>query len=149
MNVKLQIVELALFMGYRCLQRKGEHSQWLFHPDSKPIKRNNIWHLERVVGEFEPAEVELNREWLCRRDLCWAFASDNYPDYPNDLNLMHKVAMKLKEKSRYRYAMYLSRLDQLTGAHKDVHLEDAPAAIRAEAVLKTIGKWTDEFEEQL
>jgi hypothetical protein len=61
---------------------------------------------------------------------------------------MHKVAMKLKFQSRYQYAMYLSRLDQLTGEHPDdVHLEDAPALIRAEAFLKTIGKWTNEHED--
>lgn len=146
MNIQLQTVELALFDGYRCLQRKGEHSQWLFSPDSKPVKRDNIWHLERVVGVFEPAE--LDRQWLNNRDLHFIFASADFPDYPNDLNLMHKVAMKLKGQSRYQYAMYLSRLDQLTGLHTDDHhLEDAPALLRSEAMLKTLGKWTNEFDD--
>ena len=146
MNPNLQVVELALFMGYRCMQRKGDTGQWLFKADSQPRQDGRIWLLERVVGEFEPAKV-IDKSSLAypNRDVSWSFGSIPHPDYLNDLNEMHKVAMKLKADSRYQYALYLSHLDNLVQlANDDSHLEDADAPQRAKAVLKTINKWTND-----
>lgn len=69
------------------------------------------------------------------------------PDYLHDLNAMHRVEHKLDELQRQAYVTFLtSRMwlpdgDITTGAcFQALH---ADAAQRAEALLRTIGKWTE------
>ena len=67
------------------------------------------------------------------------------PDYPSDLNAMH-------EAEKYRWIGDLKRLHTNTIVYNAwnlyranlKHNVHATAAHRAEAFLKTIGKWTDE-----
>jgi hypothetical protein len=58
----------------------------------------------------------------------------NLPDYLNDLNAMHEAEKVLDSTQGDRY---FELLDQL-----DVPSISATAAQRAEAFLRTIGKWT-------
>lgn len=64
------------------------------------------------------------------------------PDYPNDLNAMHEAEEVLTDRLGY--------LIELGGCVQDAAVEDwwlvahATAAQRAEAFLKTIGKWEEE-----
>jgi hypothetical protein len=61
------------------------------------------------------------------------------PDYLNDLNAMHEAEGTLNKESGYHetggYGLYLVALD---------HDVSATAAQRAEAFLRTIGKWVDQ-----
>lgn len=65
------------------------------------------------------------------------------PDYLNDLNAMHEAEEVLTDRVGY--------LIELGGCVQDAAVEDwwlvahATAAQRAEAFLKTIGKWEDEL----
>jgi hypothetical protein len=57
------------------------------------------------------------------------------PDYCNDLNVMHQVEKTLTVPEWYDYATYLN---PMWTKEKLIH---ATAFQRAEAYLKTIGKW--------
>jgi hypothetical protein len=59
------------------------------------------------------------------------------PDYLNDLNAMHKAEKWLIEDDQHAYGCYCIDLQEEYG--NTVHLT---AAQRAEAFLRTIGKWT-------
>jgi len=89
---------------------------------------------------------------------CWHFPNgakatadggpDNVPDYLNDLNAMHEAEQTLWQKnwaSRHDFVDKLSRIISPTHGHhlqSGIDLLDATAAERAEAFLRTIGKWT-------
>jgi len=59
------------------------------------------------------------------------------PDYLHDLNAMHKAEKWLIEDDQHAYGCYCIDLQEEYG--NTVHLT---AAQRAEAFLRTIGKWT-------
>jgi len=70
------------------------------------------------------------------------------PDYLNDLNAMHEAEKTLTDANRGQYGRFLTRL--VTGiftmhhAHADTaRIAHATAAQRAEAFLRTVGKWED------
>lgn len=59
-----------------------------------------------------------------------------FPDYCNNLNAMHEVEKMLNKKQWVAYGRELSRLNVFPMVH-------ATAAQRAEAFLRTLGKWED------
>jgi len=59
------------------------------------------------------------------------------PDYLNDLNAMHEAEKMLEADDNHAYGCYCIDLQEEYG--NTVHLT---AAQRAEAFLRTIGKWT-------
>ena len=66
------------------------------------------------------------------------------PDYPKDLNAMHNAEKVLIRPNLYAkggWGMYLGYLSRVTD---EQHPIDATAAQRAEAFLRTIGKWEGE-----
>ena len=71
----------------------------------------------------------------------WWPKKPEFPDYCNDLNAMHEAEKKLTKKQLQTY------LDFLTDAPRECVYQTwtssvfATAAQRAEAFLKTIGKW--------
>ena len=62
------------------------------------------------------------------------------PDYLNDLNAMHEVERNLDNNKYETYEDMLDILVRRTGVNR---LTSATAAQRAEAYLRTIGKWKD------
>ena len=60
----------------------------------------------------------------------------NCPDYCNDLNAMHEAEKVLNKEQWVAYGRELSRLNVFPMVH-------ATAAQRAEAFLRTLGKWED------
>ncbi len=70
----------------------------------------------------------------------YVFVSD-LPDYLNDLNAIHEV----ENKNLVSHAMWDSYLDNLESICERENLgryiTNATAAQRAEAILKTLGKW--------
>lgn len=72
--------------------------------------------------------------------------SDKCPDYPNDLNAMHEAEKILKGLDAFRYTQILWKVIQpkdFANYDTEKHV-CATAAQRAEAFLRTIGKWRDE-----
>jgi hypothetical protein len=70
-----------------------------------------------------------------------------YPDYLNDLNAMHEAEKLLTEDQISNYGSFLKGKDNETVSlyapeHREIaKVAMATAAQRAEAFLKTIGKW--------
>lgn len=79
-------------------------------------------------------ELGLIRQW---HDPKTNFLTPNLPDYLNDLNAMHE-AEKVLYKSPAKWRRYRQQLNWLP----DYGVR-ATAAQRAEAFLKTIGKWEE------
>lgn len=76
------------------------------------------------------------------------------PDYLNDLNAMHEAEKTLDDDQRVEYVRRLTDCDFVEPEELDMLIEHsdrdlwqsahATAAKRAEAFLKTIGKWEDQ-----
>jgi hypothetical protein len=64
------------------------------------------------------------------------------PDYLNDLNAMHEAEAILTEKQRLFYHVNLMKLQKADFVAGFWFLIHATATQRAEAFLRTIGKWT-------
>lgn len=66
------------------------------------------------------------------------------PDYCNDLNLMHEAEKTLSRGQNYNqlcgYGFYITTLIQI--CYQD-HVINATASQRAEAFVRTIGKWKE------
>lgn len=66
------------------------------------------------------------------------------PDYLNDLNAMHEAEMILKlQTDKNNDGMYYEFCEQLEQISGHWECSSATASQRAEAFLKTLGKWTD------
>ena len=70
------------------------------------------------------------------------------PDYLNDLNAMHEAEKVLKHEQQIDYSRHIgkmvtSHLPASRAAWMDFRLINATAAQRAEAFLRTIGKWKE------
>ena len=67
------------------------------------------------------------------------------PDYLNDLNAMHEAEKVLSLGEHYNqtggFGLYVQNLDFVRCGRK--HLIEATAAQRAEAFLRTVGKWEE------
>lgn len=94
--------------------------------------------------------------WIRREPDCWVHPQHGYlggdnlgccPDYCNDLNVMHEVENRMTddEHLRFRNALWLLIIRTTQFPHhvsRNVH--SATARQRAEAYLRTIGKWRGE-----
>jgi hypothetical protein len=76
--------------------------------------------------------------WANNYNNCWNSNYGNVPDYLNDLNAMHEAEKALSLKGRNNY---INRLG--TTYYDSWEFCRATAAQRAEAFLRTIGKWED------
>jgi len=97
-------------------------------------------------GLFHPDDNYL-KEQPCL-DMLLPISSDcanRVPDYCNDLNAIHDAVMTLPENKRILYGMYLAS----TCGHINKntvglwHISTATARHRAEAFLRTLGKWEE------
>jgi hypothetical protein len=114
---------------------------------------------EACGWDCDPIEA---REWKSRGQ--WArklgdsednLASMNMsiPDYLNDLNAMHEAEKCFEGKVEFDVSDYMSHIAAIilteAGLRTDGHcgsyrIVNATASQRAEAFLKTLGKWVDE-----
>lgn len=74
---------------------------------------------------------------------------EEIPDYLNDLNAMHEAEKMLNQSGTWQYAANLGRvvgqnLMKDIREHGEWMIAHATAAQRAEAFLRTIGKWEDD-----
>jgi hypothetical protein len=91
----------------------------------RDITGYNVWEPD---AEF-PAQLSNNIE-------------NKLPDYLNDLNAMHDAEKTLTDAQRM---VYISKnlWNMVPNKHIFAHYFSATAALRAEAFLKTIGKWKE------
>jgi len=106
-------------------------------------------------------DQEINRAvaesvgWIRREPDCWVHPQHGYlrgdnlgccPDYCNDLNAMHEVENSMTDKmhDKLRNVLWL-RMIQTTPRREHVSrgVHSATARQRAEAYLRTVGKWRD------
>lgn len=101
-----------------------------------------------------PEVEELTKNWVTKGSQnhfispsgIWC-GTAGVPDYLNDLNAMHEA--ELLGGVVNHHAVWVDRLIEATGsrlkppASQLFHAARATAAQRAEAFLRTIGKWTD------
>ena len=71
----------------------------------------------------------------------WWSKKPEFPDYCNDLNAMHEAEMMLKSEDCHTYGCYCSNLYEDFG-----NTVSLTARQRAEAFLRTIGKWEEAKE---
>lgn len=95
-----------------------------------------------------PHSVEFKAEALA----CWVKPGNPPhqkgfpPDYLNDLNAMHEAEWTLSSEQHATFREKLKEIQSLTaGVYRDYERAyvSAPAEDRAEAFLRTIGKWKD------
>lgn len=74
---------------------------------------------------------------------------DQIPDYLNDLNAMHELERNMTDADFFRYSLQIESMAKILGptgrwiTDNQRILYSTTAAQRAEAYLRTIGKWKD------
>lgn len=84
--------------------------------------------------------LEFKKEVGCTGIIRWRKGDelfDKLPDHLNDLNAVHHFENYVKQDDPHAYACYVSDLFEKYGSDA----VSLPASIRAEELLKTIGKW--------
>ena len=74
-----------------------------------------------------------------------SYSIPRFPDYLNDLNAMHEAEKMMENDSALRllYIENLERVTQCPFSVSEWYCTTATAAQRAEALLRTIGKWVE------
>lgn len=82
----------------------------------------------------------------------WKLQQDKFPDYVNDLNAMHEAEALMTSRDGWNFQcgytlelrqVVLRRRESCNAAQTDHWMIHATAAQRAEAFLRTIGKWIE------
>lgn len=126
---------IAAHLGWKLYQINFAMRSWvaLREPEFDPTK------LDKAADAFETT-------WETAEYL--PFAWDNVPNWPEDLNAMREAEKLLRNSSLW--VIYCNTLAMLCGGTSEDdgglfvshrHAIDAPAQKRAEAFLRTIGKW--------
>ena len=84
-----------------------------------------------------------DEEWICAKGE-WCFSSC-VPDYIDDLNAMHEAEKVLSHEQLESYIFEMH--ENIRHNHIERYVVTATAAQRAEAFLRTIGKWTTNSNE--
>lgn len=104
-----------------------------------------------AIGEFagwKRREPKIDMAWgASATNNEWAFLHQ-LPDYLNDLNAMHEAEKLIHDSWWNQYVVNLAYLVRGqasgdSGHSRDYATEHASAPQRAEALLRTIGKWKD------
>lgn len=123
MNPETQRIAIALHCGWEFKHiKKGPYS----------LEGYAIEHKGEKLGQFD-----LCRGW----DHC--FSVFRVPDYCNDLNAMHEAEKSLTREQLVDYCNFRLRFVTGEGMCEDYKMICSTAAQRAEAFLRTIGKWEE------
>ena len=101
-----------------------------------------------------PDVMQLKQGWTMPEKWCMdpkgvlRFNHDKMPDYLNDLNAMHDAEKVLTQDQLIDYSRHLGKLVTIhlpasRAAWMDFKLINSTASQRAEAFLRTIGKWKE------
>lgn len=111
-------------------------------------KKSELWHLLfngqiKEVFHWGNPVVKLDNPTLKE-------CTSSLPDYPNDLNAMHEAVTTLCQEDQ---GVFWNKLNEVVSrTTKEIkmsfgfHLVNATARQRAEAFLRTIGKWKEEVK---
>ena len=96
--------------------------------------------INHVIAEFCGYKfIAFNKGWITSGD---AEIQINIPDYCNDLNAMHEAEKTLSKEQCNIYSDYLALTPQ-SNEWASCTMWHFKASQRAEAFLKTIGKWKE------
>lgn len=127
MTPEQQRIAIAEACGWRF--DKSKHGHWFVREPNGNTHEPGFGQWEpfsAITGDKNPEMSPLYR------------AESLVPDYLSDLNEMHE-AEKVLEADAVRRAFYVGELQRLTGRSGVF----STAAQRAEAFLRTLGKWKD------
>ena len=113
--------------------------------------------IAEACGWKGPFQLEWLREYGREGEDVWEMCGTNpegerapFPDYLNDLNAMHQVEKVIVPSSEYTLSSYMFELSKIVipaGSTRrgliSEYIFHATAAQRAEAFLRTIGKWEE------
>lgn len=96
--------------------------------DFRTYNGGTVWKKDRQLAALSVCRIdeELKITWL--------------PDYLNDLNAMHEAEKVLSDN---QMAEYIGHIRRITRYSHDYWIVVATATQRAEAFLRTLGKWED------
>ena len=111
----------------------AEHLGWMRHPTCKKVWRT-------------PEQCERNRELIGTVSGPWSMESSGPPNYCGDLNAMHEAEKDAFGSSKLWDAFLFNLLDAVGASGMNsldgmTCLLRATARQRAEAFLRTVGKW--------
>lgn len=121
MNKDKQRIAIAEACGWKTELCDGDHQRC----------QNGMCYPNRFCNEVIPV-------WWIENSERYPGVYANPPDYLNDLNAMHEAEKVLALKDRRNHALWLA--DKCG----DLGCIYATAAQRAEAFLRTLGKWEEE-----
>lgn len=140
-EIRIAVADASGLQARYGLRKRG---LW-YRPDAK-----GYTGMSAQAGRYTLEEAK-KHECVHGQDDDVTIAALPLPDYPNDLNAMHEAAMTLKLHSRTEYCVELRKIimrdatveqqDPDTGRVTDHAFYQATARQRAEAYLRTIGKW--------
>jgi hypothetical protein len=106
----------------------AEHLGWMRHPTCKKVWRT-------------PEQCERNRKLIGTVSGPWSTESSGPPNFCGDLNAMHEAEKTAFDGNEGLWAKYLDvELPKLAGERP---IECSGARQRAEAFLRTVGKWKE------
>ena len=91
----------------------------------------------KVYDRYDDGEIRL---WSKHKNGSGCVGTDSLPDYLHDLNAMHEAEKMIGGPTDYRWCGYMTFLSDACGRGSKV---SATAKQRAEALLRTIGKWVE------
>ena len=101
-------------------------------------------------GPRHPDNIGGMEDWWSQNRDIWYMRPEgvrvmlsSVPDCFNDLNAMHAVEEALNETQRDAWCRELEIVLRRTGKHSSFEQRHATAAQRAEAILRTLGKWKE------
>lgn len=125
MDKNKQIIALAEFDGYTNIHTFNGTTEW--------GQASKYW-------DFEDVGITYGEKYGLKEDYF-----HKIPDYTSDLNSIHRLENKLEDGEQYR--INLHSVCGFGRAWKDSEcnpeIAHSEAGQRAEAILKTIGKWED------
>ena len=108
----------------------AEHLGWMRHPTCKKVWRT-------------PEQCERNRELIGTVSGPWSTESSGPPNFCRDLNAMHEAEKALTLEQVVDYCAFTLRRTTGEGCVTDYKMIMATARQRAEAFLRTVGKWKE------
>lgn len=110
----------------------AEHLGWMAHPTCKRVWRT-------------PEQARRNKSLIGTVNGPWSTESSGPPNYAEDLNAMHEAEKTLDdhEHDRMRNQLWLLMIKTTERNKTSRRVHSAEARERAEALLRTIGKWKE------
>lgn len=143
MDKEKQRIAIAQLMGFKCQVCPVTGRYWLIPPKYQDhMKPETLLDSIPDLSLWEVGKVEGGMSEL--------------PDFLNDLNAINDAVNYLRNANRMAYLDYGKRLDQLVAiynsspeqqAYHGILTCDAPADMRARAVLESLNLWTPTGEE--